>query len=541
MPPTLLLTHGRFYTPSASSRDQHPHLAGCAMLIREGRIAAIGSTADIARLGGDVGGSIKTVDLAGRTVVPGLVDSHCHLDGIGMAMRLIDLSGTRSKAECIQRVAERVARAEPGEYLMGRGFNVNDWNPPAFPTAADLDAVAPDHPVALAQFDGHGAWINTCTMRDSGINAQSPDVDGGSILRDAAGQPTGMLFENALRLIQWPVATDDDYRACLADGIRHMQACGYTAVHVMAAGSHQPVSRLVDMMHEDYGSGPCPLRVRGYVLDEQFEQAVAARRRWADDPRFQVTGIKTFADGSLNSHTAWMLEPYEGEPDNTGVPTLTHEQLANLVRRCTAANLPLATHAIGDRAIREVLNALEAHSRRDLPHRIEHVQHLDPDDLPRFAALNVTVSMQTCHLMPDWKTADRILGRRSRWTYAARSLLESGANLALGSDAPVVRADWRDSLLAAIRRTDGDGKPERGWHPQEALTVGQWLWAHTVGPARAVGEADQRGRLEVGMDADLTILGRDIFAKDFDPTPQNVLSIPIDATVVAGMFTHRTL
>jgi predicted amidohydrolase YtcJ len=536
-----LLLDGRFVDPPVSSVGSTARPIGEAMLIRDGRIAAVGAVEQVRAA---VRGSCDQTRLDGRVVIPGLVDSHCHIDAIGAARHMVDLGGTTSKRQCLDRVRQAASVAPGGQPLVGHGFNVNIWNPPAFPTAADLDAACADRPVLLAQFDGHGLWVNTRAMRDSGIDAAAPTPEGGSLTRDAEGRPAGMFFEKAIALIRRPQPTAEQHGRDLAEGIGVLARFGYTAAHLMAAGSCAEVTDSVTRLHDMHGDGSCPLRVRGYVLHTHFDAAITSRQRWPDDPRFRVVGIKAFADGSLNSRTAWMLDAFADEPGNRGVAVLDRTPLHELVRRCELADLPLACHAIGDRAVRELLDAFEAHRplkpHRRLAHRIEHAQHLHPDDVPRFARLGVAASMQTCHLLPDWRTADRLLGPRSRWTYAVASLLDAGATVALGSDAPVVSADPRDSLLGAVLRSDHGGQPVGGWHPAERVSVHQWLWMHTVAPWLAVGEAGQRGRLTAGMDADLTFLDNDIFDPGFsDGGSAAPLNVRIAGAMVAGTFTHR--
>jgi len=532
--PDLLLHHANFYDPPLDPRATDPISVGQAMLIRDGRIAAVGSL-DQVRAAAEH--AAQQINLDGRTVIPGLVDCHCHLDGVGQAATILDLAAATSKAQCLEKVRHAAMQSPPGQYILGRGYNVNNWPQPVFPTAADLDAVAANHPVILAQFDGHSIWTNSRAMADAAVTADTPNPPGGAIARGPAGKPTGIFFETAAALIRPPRPTADQARHYLKTAVGTYARFGYTAVHTVGAGGHQPVLELLDMLAELYPAPDCPLRVRGYTLAHDLDQAAARRERDAHDPRFRLAGVKAFADGSLNSHSAWMLAAYEGDPGNCGIPTLCGDALLNLVRRCSAARLPLACHAIGDRAIRELLDAFDHAGNRDLCNRIEHAQHIHPHDIPRFAAIGAIAAMQSCHLIPDWHTADRLLGDRARHSYPIRSLIDAGAHVILGSDAPVVSADPRDSLLAAVWRIDRNGNPPGGWNPQHSVCVAQWLWMHTAGAWLALGEATHRGRLTVGMDADLTVLDQDIF----DPTFNDPLGLTIAATILAGQFTHNTL
>ncbi|MCC7147102.1 MAG: amidohydrolase [Phycisphaeraceae bacterium] len=540
-PQDILFIGGHFFDPLLHKADQLALLQpiGQAMLVREGRIAAVGDEATVKA--SSANHNTTTIDLHGLSVIPGLVDSHCHLDGVGFASLALDLFNTTSKEQCLKKIRLAAADRDPDHWIVGMGFNVNAWPPQDQQslTLADIDSASPLVPVLLAQFDGHSCWANSATLRASGIDpsSASPPADptGGRFGRDASGKINGFLYENALSLLRPPTPTDAQRLLSLRLGMEIYARHGYTTVHAMGSGNHDSIVALLDRAEQLQSAGPPTLRIRGYPLHEHFDAALDHRRRRGRDPFLHVAGIKTFFDGSLNSHTAWMLKPYDGEGDNTGMTVISPQELRRQLAQSNAAGLPLACHAIGDRAVRELLDAIESVGSADLTNRVEHAQHLDPADLPRFAATGTVVSMQTCHLIPDWPTADRILGPRALWTYAAASLVNAGATVILGSDAPVVPCDPRDSFTSAVFRADRHGQPPGGWNPKQALTAAQWLWMHTTGPAAATGEQHQRGRLQLGMDADLTFLKGNPFTAEVD----KLSPFTVAATMLAGQFTHR--
>ncbi|MCC7407800.1 MAG: amidohydrolase [Phycisphaeraceae bacterium] len=546
MPQNLLLIHGDLLDAgdSPSARGAVVRRRGAAVLIHQGLIVALGSEDAVrSRARGDE----TLVDLAGRAVTPGLVDSHCHLDGVGMASLCPDLSATTSKAQCLEVIRHAAVErakdpAQAKEWLLGLSFNINTWPPPEAQnlSLADLDAATGDIPSVLVQFDGHSCWVNSAALRASGVDPAAPPEapTGGRLGRDAKGKLNGLLYENAMGLLRLPPPTREQRTRNVRLGMTNYAKNGYTNAHVVGSGNHLPITELLDIASELHASDGPMLRIRGYPLVEHLDAAQDHRHRRARDIFHHVAGLKTFFDGSLNSHTAWMLQPYQGEGDNTGLTVISPEELRRQVAQSNTAGFPLACHAIGDRAVRELLDAIEAVGSPDLVNRVEHAQHLSPEDLGRFARLNAVASMQTCHMLPDWKTADRILGPRARWSYAAQSLLDAGATVILGSDAPVVPCDPRDSLLSAVWRVDHVGEPHGGWHPRERLTPEQWLWMHTRGPALVTGEANHFGTFELGTEADLTIWSRDPLAAA-TTGPEAIKALTIDGTILAGTFTHR--
>ncbi|MGQ9717628.1 MAG: amidohydrolase [Anaerolineae bacterium] len=524
-----LLINGNIYT-----MDPHRPRAS-ALAVGGGHIRAVGG--DELRALAGVG--TEVVDLEGCTVIPGLTDSHIHLTWFALGLQQVDLTGTSSREEMLTRVAARAAVTPAGEWILGRGWHQEEWPDRRFPTAADLDAVAPDHPVLLVAKSGHALVANSRALERAGITADTPDPPGGRIVRDEAGRPTGLFLEEAMRWVQQAVPAPDAAALAriLPPALEQLARLGLTAVHDMGDLTALEASQ---RLWED--GVPLPLRVVFYLPLEGLDQARALRQRFGPGDGFlHIGGVKLFADGALGPRTAAMLEPYIGEPENVGILSLEPERLREVVRQVAEGGMALAVHAIGDRANRLVLDALEAlppENRARLRHRIEHVQLLHPDDVGRLAALGVVASMQPIHAVQDAPMADRYWGpARCATAYAWRSLLDAGTVLAFGSDCPVESPDPFLGIHAAVTRSrqDGYGGP-KGWVPAQRITVEEAVRAYTWGAAWAAGLEDRLGTLTPGKWADLVVLDRDIFAADPSLIPQT----RVLATMVGGQWTHRS-
>ncbi len=524
----LLLINGRIYTMD----PQCPRAS--ALAVCGGRIRAVGGD-DLRTLAGP---GTEVVDLEGRTVLPGLTDSHLHLTWFALGLQQVDLTGTASLADVRARLAERVAVTPAGEWILGRGWHQEEWPDRRFPTAADLDAVAPDHPVLLVARSGHALVANSAAMERAGVTAGTPDPPGGRIVRDEAGRPTGLFLEDAMRLIQAAVPQPDAEAVlrALPAALDHLARLGLTAVHDMG----DLVSFEAYQRHREDGA-PFSLRIVFYLPLEGLDPARALRlRSGLGDDFLRIGGVKVFADGALGPRTAAMLEPYIGEPENRGILTLEPEKLRDVVRRTAEGGLALAVHTIGDRANRLVLDALEAlppENRARLRHRIEHVQLIHPDDIGRLATLGVVASMQPIHAVQDAPMADRYWGpARCATAYAWRSLLDAGAVLAFGSDCPVESPNPFLGIHAAVTRSrpDGYGGPE-GWVPAQRITVEEAVRAYTWGAAWAAGMEGRLGTLTPGKWADLVVLDQDIFTADPSLIPQT----RVLGTMVGGRWVYR--
>jgi len=501
-------------------------------LVRDGRFAFVGGERDAS-----FSAAVETLDARGRLVVPGFIDGHVHLLNTGMAMRSVDLKDVPSPEEAVARVAGRVGRTPGGAWIRGAGWDQHSWPDRRFPTRHQLDAVAPDNPVVLIHTSGHCVWVNTAALQAAGLTRETQPPPGGEIDRDESDDATGILFDNASRLVYnvMPPVTRDERIDTLREAIAHAHALGVTGAHAMDVGRGE-ISAL-RALHE---RGELRLRTRAFLSAARLDGWLGSTRTGDGDELLRIGGVKFFSDGALGSLTAWLLDPYEGSAD-VGFPLLPPEELERQVRRCLAAGLAPAIHAIGDRANREVLDILER--TRDLapelPRRIEHAQLLADEDAQRFGRLGVTASVQPIHATQDMLKVDRQWGERGNGAYAFASLLAHGANLAFGSDSPVETIDPLAGLHAAVTRRNARGKPPEGWYAAQRLSLEVALSAYGAGCARATNEHERAGLIAAGYAADFVVLSRDLFAlRD----PMEILDARVDLTVVGGeiVFARET-
>ena len=457
------------------------------------------------------------VDVGDATVVPGLIDAHGHVAGLGLARMRVELAGTRDKDEVLARLRDFAATRPPGEWLLGRGWDQNDWPERAFPTAADLDAAFPDRPVWLERVDGHAGWANSAALRaigrdlDAGGARGDWQPDGGRIVRDAQGRATGVLVDGAMALVDAVLPPMDVAAAerALALGMREAVRHGLTGVHDAGVPllQLQAYRNLADR-------GEMPLRVHAMADGDAAALAFLCAHGPYRHPggRLQMRAVKLYVDGALGSRGAALLADYGDDPGNRGLVLLSPAQLAGAVARARDCGVQVATHAIGDRGNRLVLDAYEAAlaGHPDLRWRIEHAQVLSPPDLPRLAALGVIASMQPTHATSDMPWAgDRLGPERIHGAYAWRSLRDSGARLALGSDFPVESVDPRLGLSAAATRANAAGEPVGGWLPAELLTPYEALRGFTRDAAWAGFAEAEVGTLAEGLRADFVVFAED--------------------------------
>ncbi len=525
-----LITHARVYPLADASAARAEALA-----IRDGRVIAVGPESTC-RAALD---TPEHVDCGGRAVIPGLIDAHMHMELTALARQAVDAE-TTTLDDCLARVASAADRTPIGGWVTGRGWNQNDWGG-VFPTAADLDRVAPRHPVYLQVKSAHAAWVNTAALRLAGVRADTPDPDGGRIVRDASGAATGILLENAMSLVQSLIPPPTE--ATLADWYDDLQAgawrWGLTGVHDFDGRRSLAAWQILR------ARGRLGLRVvktvRAAYLDHA--RALGLRPGFGDD-WIRLGQVKVFLDGALGPRTAWMLSPYEAEPDNYGVTVTDPEELFEIGQRAAAAGFALTVHAIGDRANHEVLNVFERlkhdHGTAvDQPYRVEHVQIAQAADLPRLGALGVVASMQPLHATSDGPAAERLWGHaRSAGAYAWRSVLDGGAVLACGSDSPIETLNPWAGVHAAVTRRRRDGWPGvDGWFPEQRLTVAEALLGYTRGAALAGGLDGRVPGLQPGALADLAVLDRDPFTCD----QAELLDVGSLATMVDGAWRWRSL
>ncbi len=532
----LILSNGRVHTMSAAL----PFATTVA--IRGDRILAVGTDEETRPLRGP---NTQIIDLQGRTVVPGFIDAHIHFAQWALRRQWIDLSDAASPEEALERVAKRAAVTPPDAWILGGGFDRNAWPGAAWLIRQMLDAVAPRHPVLLHSKDYHSIWVNSLTLRLANVTRETPDPHGGRIERDpATDEPTGILSERAVELVQHevPPPTIDQAVAALREAQPLAWRAGLTGIHEISDTDDLLAFRAFQALRRVGGLG---IRVLQHIPATRLRAFTEAGiQSGFGDEWLRIGGVKFFMDGALGSRTADMLHPYDGEPENCGVPVTGEDEMREYALQASRAGLSVSVHAIGDRANRRILNALEAvraeearAGRPQLRHRIEHVQLLHPDDLPRLARLDIIASMQPIHATSDMEMAERFWGpERCRLAYAWRSLLDAGTRLAFGSDAPVEPFDVLAGLYAAVTRRMPDGAPgPDGWQPQERITAREALHAYTLGAAYAAGEEGIKGSLEPGKLADMVVLSRDVLSCP----AEEILDTRVEATLIGGQIVYK--
>jgi len=541
MSATLVLTNGRFHT-----MDPAFPLAP-AIAIRRDTILAVGDNDSMKALLAPGG---EWVDLDGRAATPGLVDAHVHFQGYALHLQRVDLTGTTSLADALQRIQAHCARQQTGQptnhstrWLQGRGWAQDDWTDRAFPTAVALDSVCPDQPACLHDKSGHAAWVNSRALRLAGLDAATPDPPGGHLQRDADGRLTGILFEDAIDLVtrHIPPPTPEEIAAAMQTAQQQCWQLGLTGIHDFDG---RACFQALQHLHQN---GQLGLRVLKNIPVYRLDHAIGVglRSGFGDD-WLRLGGVKIFADGALGPRTAAMLAPYENDPDNRGIVVTDKEEMHAYASRASAAGLSVTVHAIGDRANHDILDVYAAVRQEEaaravpgaLRHRIEHVQLLHPDDRHRLAQLGIIASMQPIHATSDMVMADSYWGARARYSYAWRTMLDSGATLVFGSDAPVETIAPLPGLHAAVTRRRPNGAPgPAGWYPEQRLSLPEAVHAYTFAAAVTSGQTARQGSLTPGKLADLTIFDRDIFTI----SPDQLLEAGIAATLVGGEFKFRRL
>jgi predicted amidohydrolase YtcJ len=531
-PADLIVTGARIYTVDAA------HPMAQALAVRAGRIVFVGSAAEAMVLRGP---GTRVLDLPGRTVLPGLVDAHVHLTGLGQSLRTVDLMGVRSYEEVVARVAARAHEMRPGEWIRGRGWNQTLWPDTRFPTHELLSRAVPDNPVTLGRQDGHATLANAKAMELAGITAQTPDPDGGRIIRNADGSPSGVFVDNAQGLIGRvvPSPSREEQRAEILRGIAEANKYGLTGIH--DAGVPQGT---IDLYEELARAGQYNLR--NYVMVASWDSTALAgafRRgpqRALYDGHLWIRAIKIVSDGALGSRGAAMIEDYSDEPGNRGLVRVPPERIQQIAEEGLRRGFQVNTHAIGDRANRMVLDAYEA-ALHDVPtadhrFRIEHAQVLHRQDIPRFAQLGVIPSMQTSHQTSDAAMAMARLGwTRVQGAYAWRSLLNTGVVIPNGTDTPVEPVNPLIGFHAAITRQDANNWPAGGWFPDERMTRQEALQSMTIWPAYASFMEDVSGSLTIGKYADFVVLDQDIMTV----APERILDTNVLMTVLGGNVVYQ--
>jgi len=452
-------------------------------------------------------------DGRGRTLLPGLIDAHGHVMGLGLQVMQLDLSETRTLQEALERIRAYAAANPTPRWIVGRGWNQERWGLGRFPTAADLDSVVPDRPVYLERVDGHAGWANSAAMREAGISASTQAPEGGRIER-AGRQPSGIFVDAAMPLVERSIPAHQPIVRDLA--FRRAQELllsnGLTSVADMGTSVEDWL-----VMRRSGDTGGLNVRIFSYASGIEALLPIAGQGQtpWLYNSRLRMVGVKLYLDGALGSRGAWLKQPYRDAPGQRGLPLVTDTVLKNLMSRAAMNNFQVAVHAIGDQANAELLGAIEelaATYTGDRRWRIEHAQIVDPADLPRFARHGIIASMQPVHQSSDWRMAEARMGReRLGGSYAWASLLRLRVPLAFGSDFPVESPNAFHGLAVAISRQDAEGQPPGGWFPEQRLTLEQAFDSFTRVAAFASFAEDRVGTLEPGRFADFIFVDTDIF------------------------------
>jgi predicted amidohydrolase YtcJ len=488
----------------------------------------------------DLPADVARIHLAGRTVLPGFTDSHIHFTGFAQSLARVNLSSARSKREALEILERHSVKAPKGEWLIGFGWSQNNWDNPAFPTAADLDPIFPDTPVALNSKCGHVLWVNSCALKIADAASQSCTECGEIVLDPRSGKPIGIFKESAINLVEQKISKPSPQfvKQLVRDAFPVAHKLGLTSVHVPEE------TDAFSIFEELRSDGNLKLRVFFFFQAGQLDHLIGlGLHSGFGDQWLRVGGIKVFVDGSLGGRTAWLFEPYVGEPTNLGISCTNRAELLELIRKANANRLSAAVHAIGDRAVAltldclsEVNETLPDSLRSSVRNRIEHFQLIRPGDLAEMGKINLFASMQPVHLCEDRRGAEAFWGARSRYAYAFRTIQEAGGTLIFGSDAPVESPSPLLGIYAAVTRKDMSGEPKDGWYPEEKLPLDAILRAYTVDPARASYEEHLKGMLKEGQLADFVVLSDDPFRVEPDATK----AITVEATILDGEIVHRT-
>lgn len=521
--PTTIYVNGKVWT--GAKGDEFAH----AFAVDADRIVAVGNDEKIRALAGR---QTQIVDLGGKLVVPGFIDNHTHFVDSALSLASVDLRDAATPAEFSRRISER-ANARPGEWITHGNWDHELWGA-RLPTRQWIDDQTGETPVFVVRLDGHMGLANSAALKLAGIDARTPDPAGGEIIRDAKGEPTGLLKDAAMNAVYGVIPPPSALRIdeALQRGFQEALSHGVTQVHDMSDGNW----RALESFRRAHAAGKLGIRVYSFVpIAEWRKMAEFVREHGRGDDWLRWGALKGFVDGSLGSTTAWFYEPYDDAPETRGLTMVDPQELAKQLQDADRAGLHVAVHAIGDRANDWLLDTYERIARengaRDRRFRIEHAQHLRPAAFARYATLGVIASMQPYHAIDDGRWAEKRIGQqRLKGTYAFRSLLDAGARLTFGSDWAVAPIDPLSGIDAAVSRRTIDGKNPQGWRPQQRISVAEAMRAYTLSNAYAGFQEDRLGRIAPGCLADFVVLSEDIFSID----PARIPEVRVLRTVIGG-------
>jgi hypothetical protein len=486
-------------------------------------------------------GTIRRVDCQNLVMMPAFTDSHAHLMDTGFKLEITDLSSARSEEEAVAILHKAAKDSPPGKWIQGSRWSHNLWTPPALPTKKSLDAAFPHNPVFLPSKCGHLIWVNSRALKMAEVTGETPDPPGGRIEKDPlTGEPTGIIKENYELICRAiPPISDQRKKEFLKIAAVHFNRFGIAHVHAIDAMD------TFFLLQEMRDTAKFPLNVVIYVPDSSLEELIQARMRSGfGDDNLRLGGIKSFVDGSLGGRTAWMEEPFEEEPDNTGINMTPPQTLLEIIEKANTHGISVMTHAIGDLA---VLTILEIYSRIEkslkppiappFRNRVEHFQILSEKIISHLSDFHGVASVQPVHIFTDWRPADQFWGDRSRFAYAFKTLRKFGFPLVFGSDSPVEPINPFWGLYASVQRKDLEGHPDRGWFAEERLTILEALQAYCTEPPMIVGEGSRKGSLSPGKRADFILVDHDPLAED----PEIWKNTRIFATAVSGEIVFQEI
>ncbi|HEY6937561.1 MAG TPA: amidohydrolase [Terriglobales bacterium] len=527
----LIVTNAKVYTA-----DKQQLRAEAVAVLGE-RIVAVGSASAIDAWRGP---STRVIDAGGKLVLPGFNDTHVHFMDSGLGLASVQLKDAASPQEFASRIAHYTAKQPKGQWILGGTWDEQRWNPPRLPSKELIDRVTPDNPVAVGRYDGHMYLANSLALRMAHISATTPDPPGGEIGRDAHGNPTGILKDAAKNLVEAviPPLSHEQRVEAARSALALARSVGVTSVQEMA-NSNEDLSRNLEIYKELEEKGELTTRIYVAPLIDDWENYARVGMRHAFGSNLLRTGaLKSFADGSLGSTTAYFFQPYSDDPKTRGLLTDEMQPLSKMRERLVSADkagLQLCVHAIGDEAISLVLDlyqdVLKSNGDKDRRWRIEHAQHMAPKDFDRFARLGVIASVQPYHAIDDGRWAERRIGpERIKTTYAFRTFLNHGVRLALGTDWDVAPLNPLLTIYAAVTRATLDGKNPNGWMPEQKLSVAEAVQAYTMGSAYAEFQENNKGSITPGKLADMVILSDDIFTID----PKLIRDVQVETTILGG-------
>jgi predicted amidohydrolase YtcJ len=532
----LIVTHANIWTVDSSKPTAQ------ALAVIGERIVAVGTEEEVSAWRGR---QTRVIDAGGKLLLPGFNDAHVHFVSGGAQLDNVQLNDATSAEEFVRRIAERAKVTPKGEWILGGEWDETKWNPPQLPTKALIDPVTGDTPVYVSRYDGHMVLANSAVLRAAGITAQTPDPPGGTIVRDAHGNPTGALKDAAQDLVSkvMPSMTHEQRLQALQRGMVHAASVGVTSVQYMDDDANETYNdfRVFSELHEQ-GLLTTRFYVAPSILDWE-DQAKIGLRHALGAPDLRLGALKGYADGSLGSRTAYFFEAFSDTPDNRGL--LSHQMqppsaMRERIIKADAAGLQLCIHAIGDQGISMILDffsdAVKQNGTRDRRFRIEHAQHMAAKDFERFAQLGVIASVQPYHTIDDGRWAEGRIGHdRASRTYAFRTFLDHRVRLAFGTDWPVAPLNPLLGIYAAVTRATLDGKKPNGWFPEQKLTVAEAVEAYTMGSAYAEFQEKEKGSITPRKLADFVILSDDIFKVD----PVKIQDVRVLKTLVGGKLVYE--